>query len=599
MRREREAAIRDANDHDNGNGGYPPPGSGVPFGESDPSGRKGGGGNEGGGAVGYGSNPPALFYSSSHGGATNPQEPLPPADAFEPLNDEKGELSSGENLNCETDPNNHSNNDGRITDETSDSKNQKGNDITEDSDNYLDPSGKRLTSVIDDATLTAPLAATGGGITATTNAATTDIDDDTEMIELSDTDGIVASIVDLNTTVLADYNMEEMMKKMQAAQDAWELQYEIPIFPPGFEAVQDSKTSDGWHNAYDNANGDHALPAVPTSSTTRFPPDHSSVTYNPFSNANYRGEYGHTQPTGQVDFTSLEELARIETAENDKDMQRDTRKDLGLPLGGHTQLLDSENQGDHKSYGAADWHNDFTAGFLGINFNDNHAYDYGQAHGIDKDFVTSPDHATGVNQVTTSTTGGEVVDGYWTYIRPKTRLVQLWEDGQIVDNPDYPEHRSTGMNSLQETFGEQCHIFREVDMVAYDKFGEDHENFKYAQDAVYWFNSEAEGAKFRDSFDHEVGQESSDESDLSDPPSSDDLNETGANLLIQEMDDKIQVLKNEGRDVIDHSELASEDADLGNKGEESGASFCDNEVATSYPMITDGTREELEMVIDS
>lgn len=280
-------------------------------------------------------------------------------------------------------------------------------------------------------------------------------------------------------------------------------------------------------------------------------------------------------------------------------MQRDTRKDLGLPLGGHTQLLDSENQGDHKSYGAANAHNDFTVGFLGINFNDNHAYDYGQAHGIDKDSEASPDHATGFNQVTTSTTGGEVVDGNWTYIRPKTRLVQLWEDGQIVDNPDYPEHQSTGMNSLRETFGEQRHIFREVDMVACDKFGEDHENFKYAQDAVYWFDSEAEGAKFRDNSDHEVGQESSDESDLSDPLSSDDLNETGTKPLIQEMDDKILVLENEGRDVIDHSELASGDADLGNKGGESGASFSDNEVAISYPMITDETREDSEMVIYS
>lgn len=229
---------------------------------------------------------PLLFDSSSHGGATNPQEPLPPANAFEPLNDEKGGLSSGENFSCETDSNNHSNNDGQNTDKTSDSKNQKGNDITDDSDNYLDPPGKRLTSVIDDATLTAPLAATGGGITATTSAATTEIDDDTEMIDRSDTEWVVASIVDLNTTVLADSNMEEMIKKTQAAQDAWELQNEIPRFLPGFEAVQDSTTSDCWHNGYDNPNGDHALPAVPTSSTIRVPPDHSSVTYNPISNAN-------------------------------------------------------------------------------------------------------------------------------------------------------------------------------------------------------------------------------------------------------------------------------------------------------------------------
>lgn len=61
---------------------------------------------------------------------------------------------------------------------------------------------------------------------------------------------------------------------------------------------------------------------------------------------------------------------------------------------------------------------------------------------------------------------------------------------------------------------------------------------------------------------------------------------------MEEIDHKIPVLKNGGRELIDNSALVSKEAYPSNKGNRVGASLPDNDVTESHLIITDATREE-------
>ncbi|CAN9227259.1 unnamed protein product [Alternaria alternata] len=82
------------------------------------------------------------------------------------------------------------------------------------------------------------------------------------------------------------------------------------------------------------------------------------------------------------------------------------------------------------------------------------------------------------------------------------------------------------------------------------------------------------------------------ESTLSNPPDSTDLDTIGANLLMEEMNRNIPVLKNGGRELIDNSALVSEEAYPSKKENSVSASLPDDDGTESHLIITDATREE-------
>jgi hypothetical protein len=581
MRRNHEAlASRTQGD---GSGGDAPPGPGGPSGGSGHPGGNSGGDGVGNVEGGDGSDRPAPFDPSRGGGAPNSHEPSPTVDSSTPMTDVDEGPSSGEGLHHETDHNSYYKDGGPPGNNKADSRYPKNDDSDDDDsddssdDNYFDPPVRRQASTIGGVTSTVPSTGASGITAATIRANLMNFDEDSEMTDLPTTNQAGVSIIDPNMTAPASLNEEEALRSLQAAQYAWEQQNGISTTPPAFEGAQDFATGDSWNNT--------------------------------FANADYRSTLEHgSQPQQDDDDTSPEELARIEAAKKDKQMQRDARKDLGLSLDGYEQLSDFESQSSDENYDGADRHENLMAGVSGINLGDSYANDYRQTQGIDQDFKTTPENATGDDQSTTSTKY-EDENVSWTDIRPRTRLVQLWEDDQIVPNPDYPEHRSAGMKSLEETFGQPCQIFREVDMVAYDTFGEDHENFIYAQDGVDWFDPAAEGAEPRDDPETESdeggdeGSEAADESneflkeridalksgfntnllveydddsDLSDPPSADELDEIGA---------EIANTPKEGSDA---------DVDSENQGPGTGPSTYDTDMTESHVMTPDGIKEEAE-----
>ncbi|KAG9195039.1 hypothetical protein G6011_00159 [Alternaria panax] len=540
MRREREEAARKARDE--GNGGDPPVGPGGPSG--------GDGGSGGGGYF-------LVPYDLARTGSSSYPHALPPsADPPEPMDEKEGGPLNGEGVHGETDPNSHSNNDGQTTNTKADLHDQKDDNSSDDSNIDFDTPAQGQTSAIGGTASTAPLVDAGG---ATANTAAPNNDLDIEMPDLPDTNEDDNDNADLNTPVATGFNTGKLLRMIQAAQHAGSQPNGVLMTPSALEGAQEpfNGEHDDWGGACANAADDLSLPVVPTPSTLQEPPIDRSATYSLLSHASSSDAYRNDPPTQQIDRTSLEELARNMAAKKDQQMQRDARKDLSLPLDRYMDLSDTENQDEYESQGVADGHEDLAAG-------------------IDHDFEASSDNTTGADQPTT-TADDEDDDVDWTDIRPRTCLVQLWEDDQIVDNPDYPARRSAGMKSLEATYGQPCQVFREVDMVAYETFGENHESFHYVQDGIDWFNPEAEGAEPREDPEDEITEEShdevselqaganenlserintlktgfdsallvdsDDESDLSDPPNNEDLDKIGDDLLMEKMSGNIPALQ--------------------------------------------------------
>ncbi|CAN9411773.1 unnamed protein product [Alternaria alternata] len=549
--------------------------------------------------------------------------------------DRGGGSSSGEGFHGEIVLDTQINNDVHILDNKLESNNPKdgdgSDDSSDDSSDRSEPHGRLQSSTVGGTTSAAPFSNAGGAIAAAADTTMTDNDEDSEMIDVAIIGAAEIGNAGCNASASAQFNTTELPKAIQAAQSEDGQPNESFTTPSDVEGGQDHNTDDDddWDSIYASADGHLSSANVPRSSTTRAPPTDPSGTYSPFSNASSGDSGENISPSQQIDDFGTEEFAQTGVAKKDKQMQIDAQRDLDLPLNGYVKLPGIRNQSHDDIRRADDKPGDLTAGIMGIDSN-NHDTDYQQTRGIDHDFETAPNTSLGDSQLPTTVddeTNTDTDGLNWTDIRPKTRLVQLWEDRQIVDNPDYPPHRSAGMRPLEETYGQPCQIFREVDMAAYEFFGENHENFQYAQEGVDWFHPEAEGAEPRDESEGEIGEEnnaaanevegrvdddlsarvaasktesnaafrldySDSESTLSNPPDSTDLDTIGANLLMEEMNRKIPVLKNGGRELIDNSALVSEEAYPSKKENSVSASLPDDDGTESHLIITDATREE-------
>ncbi|CAN9399258.1 unnamed protein product, partial [Alternaria alternata] len=581
---------------------------------------------------GTGGNRPTSDKSSGDGENIDTNKPSPAADPSISMGDMVGGSSSGEGFHGEIVLDTQISNDVHTSDNKLESNNPKDEDGGDDGSDRFEPHGRLQASAVDGTTSAAPFSNADGAIAAAADTTMMENDEDSEMIDVAIIGEAEMGNAGCNASASAQFNTTELLKSIQAAQSA-DSQPNVGFTTPSdMEGGQDHITDDDdddWDSIYASADGHLSSPNVPRSSTAQDPPIDSSGTYNPFSNVSSGDSGGNVSPSHQIDDFGTEELAQIEATKKDKQMQIDAQRDLALPLNGYVQLPGIRNQSHDDIRRADDEPGDLTAGIMGIDSN-NHDTDYQQTHGIDHDFETSPNTSLGDAQFPTAVDNENNTDTDGlssTDIRPKTRLVQLWEDRQIVDNPDYPPHRSAGMRSLEATYGQPCQIFREVDMAAYEFFGENHENFQYAQEGVDWFHPEAEGAEPRDEFEGEVGEEnnvaanevegrvdddlsarvaasktesnaafrfdySDSESTLSDPPDSTDLDMIGANLLMGEMNRKIPVLKNGDRELIDNSALVSEEAYPSKKGNSVSASLPDDDGTESHLIITDATREE-------
>lgn len=580
---------------------------------------------------GTGGNRPTSDKSSGDGEKLDANKPSPVAHPSISMGDMVGCSSSGEGIHGEIVLDTQISNDVHTSDNKLESNDPKNEDGGDDSSDCSEPHGRLQASTVGGTTSAAPFSNAGGAIAAAADTTMMENDEDSEMIDVAIIGEAEMGNAGCNASASAQFNTTGLLKAIQASQSADSQPNEGFTTPSGMEGGQDHITDDDddWDSIYASANGHVSSPNMPRSSTAQDPPIDPSGTYSPFSNVSSGDSDGNVSSSHQIDDFGTEQLAQIEATKKDKQMQIDVQRDLGLPLNGYVQLPGIRNQSHDDIRRADDKHGDLTAGIMRIEYN-NHDTDYQQTHGIDHDFETSPDTSPGDVQLPTAVddeTNTDTDGLNWTDIRPKTRLVQLWEDRQIVDNPDYPPHRSAGMRPLETTYGQPCQIFRKVDMAAYEFFGENHENFQYAQEGVDWFHPEAEGAESRDELEGEVGEEnniaanevegrvdddlsarvaasktrsnaafrfdySDSESTLSDPPDSTDLDTIEANLLMEEMDRKIPVLKNGGRELIDNSAPVSEEAYPSKKGNSVSASLPEDDGTESDLIITDATREE-------
>ncbi|KAH8623223.1 hypothetical protein IG631_22380 [Alternaria alternata] len=579
---------------------------------------------------GTGGNRPTSDKSSGDGEKLDANKPSPVAHPSISMGDVVGCSLSEEGIHGEIVPDTQFSNDVHTSDNKLESNDPKDEDGGDDSSDCSEPHGRLQASTVGGTTSAAPFSNAGEAIAAAADTTMMKNDEDSEMIDVAIIGEAEMGNAGCNASASAQFNTTGLLKAIQASQSADGQPNEGFTTPSGMEGGQDHITDDDddWDSIYASANGHVSSPNMQRSSNAQDPPIDPSGTYSPFSNVSSGDSDGNVSSSHQIDDFETEQLAQIEATKKDKQMQIDAQRDLGLPLNGYVQLPGIRNQSHDDIRRADDKHGDLTAGIMRIDYN-NHDTDYQQTHGIDRDFETSPDSSPGDVQLPTAVddeTNPDTDGLNWTDIRPKTRLVQLWEDRQIVDNPDYPPHRSAGMRPLETTYGQPCQIFREVDVAAYEFFGENHENFQYAQEGVDWFHPEAEGAEPREEFEGEVGEEnnvaanevgrvdddlsarvaasktesnaafrldySDSESTLSDPPDSTGLDTIGANLLTEEMDCKILVPKNGGRELIDNSALVSEEAYPSKKGNSVSASLPDDDDTESHLVITDAMREK-------
>ncbi|RYO13569.1 hypothetical protein AA0111_g12241 [Alternaria arborescens] len=471
--------------------------------DEEASDRDGGTGDEHNGEYGGTSgNRPTSYKPSGDDEKTDTNEPSTVADPSISMGDMVGGSSSIEGFHGEIVLDTQNNNYVHTSDNKIEPNNPKDENGGDDSSDRSEPYGCLQASAVGGTTSAAPFSNAGGAIAAAADTTMMENDEDSEMIDVAIICEAEMDNAGCNASASAQFNATELLKATQAGQSADSQPNEGFTTPSDMEGGQDHITDDDddWDSIYATADGHLSSPNVPRSSTVQDPPIDPSGTYSPFSNVSSGDSGGNVSPSHQIDDFGTEELAQIEAKKKDKQMQIDAQRDLGLPLDGYVQLPGIRNQSHDDIRRADDKHGDLTAGIMGIDSN-NHDTDYQQTHGIDHDFETSPGTSPVDVQLPTAVideTNTDTDGLNWTDIRPKTRLVQLWEDRQIVDNPDYPPHRSAGMRSLEATYGQPCQIFREVDMAAYEFFGENHENFQYAQEGVDWFHPEAEGAEPRD-----------------------------------------------------------------------------------------------------
>jgi hypothetical protein len=603
MRREREAAARNAN----GDSGDPPSGPGGPS-----SGAGGGGGppapldRSSGSGVGNLPSP-----SPSTGSA--PMDGIEESSSSEINHHGESDSNSHDNNdgytgNDQADTNENKGNDG----------NQHGNNGNDsDSDNDGDPpappGAPRITSVA----LTAPLVVDPTAITDEDgdtdmlNQADgkvdfkNSIDDATQQASIP-TAGDVWGVDQYNgiSTILdpfsdgAQYN-ETAMSNILADMAAYELQNgPIKTSPPMFESAQDPLIGDisdailndfvdayavpttqpsgifegsfvsppaasnpfsneTWGNEFgaalfeplqDPVTGDEILGDFPRDLGDEYflPTAQPSVTVQaPLGDSahpNWGNEFGFTSQPEQDIAISPEELARSAAEKEYQENLEVARNDLASPP------PDYGNDFNPGHYGLAEGYEGLTTGLTNVNLNADQTGNHNEAQetlplGAPKwehDFDKAPE---------------KTADEYehpdeFTLVRPRTRLVQLQDDRSIVGNPDYPGQRSAG-KSLDKWTGRQGLVYREVPMDTYEMRGANHDDFKHAQELMPWFNPEAEGAELADDSSQ---LDPDDGSILSAEMTEDQLDELGAEVAKDNMDDKRSASKRPARDFSDDSD---------------------------------------------
>ncbi|KAI4620664.1 uncharacterized protein J4E87_006989 [Alternaria ethzedia] len=573
MRREREAAARRAG----GDGGDPPPGPGGPFGGDGGSGHGGGGGSD---------DTPSPFDPSSGSGGANPPSPSGSAGSG-PMEGIDGSSSSDEGQHGESDPHSHDNDDGQTLDNQADTNDQMddGNDSNEgggdnDGDSSAQPGASNLADI--------PMTTTPAAFDATV---TDDDDGDVDMSDLFNADSDDVGLGDINmdninldnlnldgidfdkianssfdneqapTTTTDDMRRQlvplegleqhtelptslylspedeqygEMAEQNIFADiDAYEAQNgPIEIPPPMSEPQQYPTDGERFDDLLGNAGDEYSSPNQQPSVIVPGPPKDAPDAFDPFSfsNVNWGAAFG--------DATQ---------AEQEED-EEPTQDDVASPPPTHGDDLSLED------YGVAQDHEELIAGLSNVNLDNDQSDnsdkaqvspDLGTQRVWDSDFNKAPDNAEHEYKHPDE----------FTSIRPRTRLVQLWEDHRIVENPEHAEYRAADMKSLDELTGRQGQIFREVPMDTYEMRGESHDDYKDAQELMAWFDPDAEGAEPRGD-PSPAG--SDDGSALSGELDDDELDKLAKEVEKDQVDELNKASKRRAREVSDDSDSDSE-----------------------------------------
>jgi hypothetical protein len=597
MRREREAAARNAN----GDSGDPPSGPGGPS-----SGAGGGGG------------PPAPFDRSnlpspSPSTGSAPMDGIEELSSSEINHHGESDSNSHDNNDGHTGNDQADTNENKGNDDNQHGNNGDDSDSDNDGDPPALPGAPRITSVA----LTAPLVVDPTAITDEDgdtdmlNQAdgkvdfTNSIDDATQQASIPTT-GDVWGVDQYNgiSTILdpfsdgAQYN-ETAMSNILADMAAYELQNgPIKTSPPMFESAQDPLIGDisdailndfvdayavpttqpsgvfegsfvyppaasnpflneTWGNEFgaalfeplqDPVTGDEILGDFPRDLGDEYflPTAQPSMTVQAplgdSANPNWGNEFGFTSQPEQDIAISPEELARSAAEKEYQENLEVARNDLASPP------PDYGNDFNPGHYRLAEGYEGLTTGLTNVNLNADQTGNHNEAQetlplGAPKwehDFDKAPE---------------KTADEYehpdeFTLVRPRTRLVQLQDDRSIVENPDYPGQRSAG-KSLDEWTGRQGLVYREVPMDTYEMRGANHDDFKHAQELMPWFNPEAEGAELADDSSQ---LDPDDGSILSAEMTEDQLDELGAEVAKDNMDDKRSASKRPARDFSDESD---------------------------------------------
>ncbi|KAI4944218.1 hypothetical protein J4E91_008772 [Alternaria rosae] len=544
MRREREAAARRAS----GDGSDPPHGPGGPFGGN------GGGGNGGGGG---GANPPSPSGSAGSG----------------PMEGVDESASSDEEHHGESDPHSHNNDDGQTTNNrahTDDQTDNANNGNESDRDNDGDPSAQPGASNLADIPITTP-----STLDATV---TTDDDGDVDMSDLFNVDLDYIANAGFDDQQTPSTTTDDIWRQLVPAEgleqhggiptsldlffedteygeiatqnifadiDAYEAQNgPIKTSDPMFEPPQYPANGESLDDLLGNAGDEYSLPNLQPSIIVPGPPNDARDAFDPFSDANWGAEFGDATQAEQDDDVSYQGFIRAATANAFGEDQEPARHDLAPPPPTH---------GDHfklENYGVIEGHEELPAGLANFDLNSNQTGNNAKAQfppksGAqriwDSDFNKAADNAEHEYKHPDE----------FTNVRPRTRLVQLWEDYKIVENPEHAEYRPAGMKSLDELTGRQGQVFRGVPVDTYEMRGESHDDYKDAQELMSWFDPDAEGAEPRGD-PSPAG--SDDGSALSDEINEDRLNTLANEVAKDQLNELNKAIKRAARDVSDDSD---------------------------------------------
>ncbi|KAI4706404.1 hypothetical protein J4E89_008819 [Alternaria sp. Ai002NY15] len=332
--------------------------------------------------------------------------------------------------------------------------------------------------------------------------------------------------------------------------DAYEAQNgPIKTSPPMSEPQQYPTDGESFDDVLENAGDEYSSPTQQPSVIVPGPPKDAPDAFDPFSfsNVNWGAAFGHATQAEEGDSVSHQEIigAAVENALGED--QEPARDDLAPPPPTYGDEFSPENNEVDED------NEELIAGLSNVDLNVDHTEKNDKAQvspGLgtqrvwDSDFNKAPDNAEHEYKHPDE----------FTSIRPRTRLVQLREDHKIVENPEHADNRSAGLKSLDELTGRKGQVFREVPMDTYEMRGENHDDYKDAQELMAWFDPDAEGAEPR--VDPSLAG-SDDGSALSGEIDDDELDALAKEVEKDQLDELNKASKRSAREVSDDSDSDS------------------------------------------